>query len=338
MGRAAERGEDLDLIRQMLQSPDGKTRGEAASTLYRWAQREKKIRPEALSLFQSVIPSETDPRAAITSAQGINLIAGNEQARSAWLKLLADPNPRIAGGAASVLKDEELVPQLLQLLETQSDPVLITPIMYKLSQWKYSAAFEGIVRHLESNREMRPSAIEALRKLGDPRAIPHLFPMLDDKTDAWEEDNHGPTLRVCDLAESAIRQLDPTIPAPAQVMNLPKIALPAYGAGMSSNQVNSLRPTPIALFPIIAGLLEIPIIIAVVVFQFINIGAVSDAHKKTHWADAICLILPTIGVMGGLWIGLTLLPQRKIDRVLLIIGYLLCGIFVIMFSWEWIFG
>jgi len=215
--------------------------------------------------------------------------------------------------------------------------VLITPIMYKLSTWKCIAAFEGIVNHLESNRQMRPAAIEALRQLGDPRAIPHLFPMLDDKTDAWEEDNHGPTLRVCDLVDQAIRQLDPTIPAQPQVVNLPKIAIPAYGIGMPPNQVSPLRPTPIALFPIIAGLLEIPVIIGVVIWQLFHTGAVADTPNKTHWSNAICLIVPSIGVIGGLWIGLTLIPQRKIDRVLLILGYLLCGIFVVSFMWEWLF-
>jgi hypothetical protein len=47
----------------------------------------------------------------------------------------------------------------------------------------------------------------ALRELGDERAIPHLEPLLTDRTDAWREDNHGPTLRVCDVARDAIAAL-----------------------------------------------------------------------------------------------------------------------------------
>lgn len=38
-------------------------------------------------------------------------------------------------------------------------------------------------------------------------ALPYLQPLLDDKTDPWPVDNHGPMLRVCDLAKEAIEQL-----------------------------------------------------------------------------------------------------------------------------------
>ncbi len=54
---------------------------------------------------------------------------------------------------------------------------------------------------------LRAHTVEVLADLGDPRAIPQLAALRSDTTPAWEEDNHGPMLRVCDLADKAIKRL-----------------------------------------------------------------------------------------------------------------------------------
>ncbi len=51
---------------------------------------------------------------------------------------------------------------------------------------------------------MWPHVVEALVDFGDAGVIPRLEMLLNDKTHDWPEDNHGPMLRVCDLAKATI--------------------------------------------------------------------------------------------------------------------------------------
>jgi HEAT repeat protein len=69
-----------------------------------------------------------------------------------------------------------------------------------------SAVLPALVEYL-SDPSLRPHVVEALSDQRDSRAIPYLETLLSDKTPAWEIDNHGPMLHVCDLAKSAIERL-----------------------------------------------------------------------------------------------------------------------------------
>lgn len=68
------------------------------------------------------------------------------------------------------------------------------------------AALPALLNYLDDSA-LRPHVVEALAELGDPAAIASLETLLVDTTEAWPEDNHGPMLRVCDLAEAALARL-----------------------------------------------------------------------------------------------------------------------------------
>jgi len=69
-----------------------------------------------------------------------------------------------------------------------------------------AAAFPVILEHL-ALPEYRADAILALNLLGDERAIPYLEPFLHDTTELAQPDERGATLRVCNLAQDAIRNI-----------------------------------------------------------------------------------------------------------------------------------
>ena len=90
------------------------------------------------------------------------------------------------------------------------------------------AALPDLLRCL-ADPAMRPHAVEALADLGDARAVPALERLLDDTTDAWPEDIHGPMLRVCDLAAGAVRRLRAGV-TPGGPSNLAAAAARRQGA------------------------------------------------------------------------------------------------------------
>ena len=104
------------------------------------------------------------------------------------------------------LTDVFYIPLLLELLHQRPEVSICTAAMRTLGRMQDPVALPVIVERLASP-ELRPHAIQALADLGDIRAIPALEPFLDDTTQLWAEDNHGPMARVCDLTEAAILHL-----------------------------------------------------------------------------------------------------------------------------------
>lgn len=176
------------------------------AALYHRAQQTPAIHPEALELFRASVMAWPDYMTASYAARGIELIAGPAEGRKIWLALLNHPKAELAGAIAQSIKDVSYVPVLLELLERRPEWSIQLAAVRTLGRMKDRSAFEAIAKRL-ADRALRPHAVEALAELGDPRAIAHLEPLLRDRTEAWEIDNHGPMLRVCDLAQDAIAQL-----------------------------------------------------------------------------------------------------------------------------------
>jgi hypothetical protein len=196
----------LDQIRRDVLSATQGIRGYAMQSLLMQCRADSALHAAALPIFQAHVFTAPDYMTAANAARGIELIAGPDEGRKVWITLLNRGDAKFAAEIATATKDVFYVPALLRMLESRPDFAIQTAVMRTLGRMKDAQAFAPIAARL-ADRSLRPHAIEALSDLGDRRAIPHIEPLLKDKTDAWPEDNHGPMLRVCDLASSALSQL-----------------------------------------------------------------------------------------------------------------------------------
>ncbi|MEP6779856.1 MAG: HEAT repeat domain-containing protein [Gemmatimonadaceae bacterium] len=112
----------------------------------------------------------------------------------------------VAESAALLMTDVSYLPALVAQLEVRQSIKFRGNVIRTLGRMRDPRAFQIIVDALH-DVATRPSAIQALQELGDARAVPYLQAHLSDTTELWREDDHGPMLRVCNLAERAIRHL-----------------------------------------------------------------------------------------------------------------------------------
>src|SRR4051794_37008197 len=103
-------------IRQALQAPDHNVRAQAMADLLHRATAHPTIRPEALEIFRQCLRTEQEPSTAISAVRGLDLLAGPEEARAAWLALLNDPRPHMVARAALHIQDPSYAPLLLEML------------------------------------------------------------------------------------------------------------------------------------------------------------------------------------------------------------------------------
>jgi len=197
---------DLEQNKKDLKSDRAEVRTRAVAALLYQAKQDASIHSAALEIFRGLLASAADYWTLSNAARGIELIAGVEEGRRVWSMLLNHPVAKVVADVASTMKDPFYFPVLLEIFERRRETVVQIAVMHKLSRIKLHEAFSAIVARLAA-AELRPHAIVALEELGDARAIPFLEPYLKDKTDAWQEDNHGPMMRVCDLAKGAIARL-----------------------------------------------------------------------------------------------------------------------------------
>jgi HEAT repeat protein len=173
-----------------------------------WARNDPAVHPAALRIFRAALADVREPWTALSTARGLDLLAPPDEARRAWLALLAHPLDAVVSSVALSAPHRSYAPVLAGLLETRSDPDLRQSIVRALGRLGDPDALAALVRQLgDGDAQLRGHAIEALRELGDARAIAHLEPLLADTAPAWAEDYHGPMLRVCDLAKDAIASL-----------------------------------------------------------------------------------------------------------------------------------
>ena len=196
----------VNQIRQDLQSPHQEIRVRAMQTLLLAVQKDASLLSAAMPIFQQSIRTEQDPSTAIYAARGIKVLAGPDEARTAWLTLLTHPNPKMVAGAARAVDDPCLAPILMELADRRPELPIRISALRTLGRLKDPFTLPVLLKSLD-DPALRPHAAEALGDFGDPGVIPSLQRLLQDTTPAWEEDNHGPMLRVCDLASQAVARL-----------------------------------------------------------------------------------------------------------------------------------
>ncbi len=196
----------LEQIKHDLRSEQSEIRGAAMQRLHLWAKQDHGIHKAALPIFKATVEKEQDPWTATTAVRGIETIAGLAEGQKAWSTLLRHPRPEMVIRVALSLTDVFYIPLLLELLQQHPEVSIRTAAMRTLGRMQDPVALPVIVAHLASS-ELRPHAIQALSDLGDLRAIPPLEAFLDDTTELWAVDNHGPIVRVCDLTKAVILHL-----------------------------------------------------------------------------------------------------------------------------------
>jgi HEAT repeat protein len=183
-------------------------RGLAMQELAQLVGSNSTIREDAAQVFRAALEKPVDGWTTLSAARGMEQIVGPNKARAIWLELLRCGNPSIVADVALSLRDVAFAPALLDLLSAGAPTTEVkTAAMRALGRMHDPTALPAIAAQL-ARPPLRAHAIEALADLGDWRAVPHLRPYLTDTTDAWHEDNHGPMLRICDLAQSAIARLE----------------------------------------------------------------------------------------------------------------------------------
>jgi HEAT repeat protein len=196
-------------IESDLQSGDLDTRTLAMLGLVRLVEKDRWVRRRALGLFEAAVDEARDPCVMAPALRGIEIVAGAEAARGHRLRLLGDPRPVMVAAATLDLKDAAFAPVLIDLLRRHTDLPLRETLVRTLGRMRGASGVDlcAVLVECLGDAALRPHAVEALGDLGDVRAMPALERLLEDQTDAWAEDNHGPMLRVCDLAEAALRRL-----------------------------------------------------------------------------------------------------------------------------------
>ena len=197
----------LDEIREQLRSPKQTDRVRAMQSLRERAKKDARLAAIALPIFQCAIEAEPDRYTAIYAARGIESAAGPAAGRAAWLALLdRDDADTVATVASAVGADATFAPVLIALLNRRPEMTIRHAVIRALGRMRVPETLPIILDGI-GVPELRPDVVQALEDFGDPRAIPYLETLLGDTTDAWEADNHGPTLTVSNVATTAIARL-----------------------------------------------------------------------------------------------------------------------------------
>jgi hypothetical protein len=322
----------LDQIRQSVASADAEARGRAMQDLLNLARKNKDVHQEALGIFMGALMNEQAPWAAISAARGVAFIAGEKEGRRAWRTLLDHPNVEMVAAVAAVV-DASHGMHLLQVLDGRAETAVQIPVVRALGRLKVVEAFDPIVKRL-ADRDVRPHAIEALADLGDARAVDHLKKHLTDKTEAWPDDNHGPMLRIRDLAKTAIERLTgaPSASPPARVMKAP----PKPSAGPTKLEPKPSATNTLAYLPMVGALVMLPWFAAVFFTVLFTTGTFQPSDAETRKLDLVAMVPAALGILGGVLALTRGGPKTTAEKVCFVLGLLLCGLFVFSFGSEFL--
>jgi HEAT repeat protein len=196
----------LEELKRDIASEKQNVRAPAMNRLLSLVQKDAGTHAEALKVFQSELKTERDPWTVNWAISGIEKISGADEATRIRLSFLNHPRPELVTNVVGLMKDPSCVQPLIELLTQRSEPNVRVTAIRVLGRIGGDSVLPALVTYL-SDPTLRPHVVEALSELRDPRAIPYLQPLLNDKTPAWEVDNHGPMLHVSDLATEALAKL-----------------------------------------------------------------------------------------------------------------------------------
>jgi HEAT repeat protein len=196
----------LSVIEKGLASEKDMTRCHAMQSLLALVKEDKGIGAEALPMIRRALERARDPWVTTMALEGLELIAGKQEARRARDLLLFGGKGNIAKAVVLAMRDPGEYSVLIDLLSRSTDEKVCISAIRMLGRFRNPAGLPVLVGLLGKSN-FCPHVVEALGELGDARAIPFLVRHLEDETDAWPVDNHGPMLHVSDLVEEAIRRL-----------------------------------------------------------------------------------------------------------------------------------
>ncbi len=95
-------------------------------------------------------------------------------------------------------KDEEATDVLTKMLKNPRDYRMITSAGHILARLKHRPSFPHLVRYLKRDHRLMPilDMADALAKLGDPRAVPHLIEVLDPEASPPSSESASDTGRI----------------------------------------------------------------------------------------------------------------------------------------------
>jgi hypothetical protein len=232
--------------------------------------------------------------------------------------LLATSEPSVVSSAA-LLADASYAPVLLDLLARRREPELRTSLVRALGRMRDPGALEAIAACLrDPSPAMRGHAVEALAELNDARAIPQLASLRSDGAAAWREDDHGPIVRVCDLAGAALEHLQRPSASPSPP------AVPTSRATTSW----------LAYLPLGAVLFELPWLGAIVIAVLFTKGHFDIDARETQILDLVALLPPVVGMVAGAAAIARGAAKGLAARVCLVAGFIVCGLVAFSFGWE----
>jgi hypothetical protein len=296
-------------------SPDLRTkkRTQAMQDLLTQLQRDPRTADIALPIFRLAVTDETDPWTASSAAKGIGLILGPGAGREARRVLLRRPQSEVVAHAALDVTEPELVPELLNLLNRNSDERVKGAVIATLGRLRAKEALPALIHLLKCEPRWRQEVVEALGALGDPRAIEHLEVFERDTTVLGRPDERGVPLTLAHVVGEAIRHLRYRLPDEAETK-------PFVPSTNRTQRVSVLPRTPSAFpnkSPVLRRLLkfvavtsvitEIPWVIMVVLSQWGKRGptgqgaAIAQHHLMRVWmfapvllGFAICALLVSV--------------------------------------------
>jgi HEAT repeat protein len=199
---------DLDQVEVDVRSPHQPTRYAALHRMTTWIRLNPACHPEALRIFRQVLSNPLDGGTANAALYGLDELGCKSEAQGFRLQLLVSSKPDVVRTALLGFRNPKHAPMLLDLLARQTDTDVRISVVRTLGRMQPASklVLPALVRLLPDS-DLRPHITEALGDLADPDAIPHLENLLEDSSEAWEIDNHGPMLRVSDLAAESIRRI-----------------------------------------------------------------------------------------------------------------------------------
>jgi hypothetical protein len=300
----------------------------AVSDLLQWCRHEPRIHTAALPLFQEAAGLTRFPYVANHAVGGIELISGSEPARQYRQAFLHDSDPVLVRATVLMTRDPSEVPALIGVLDQNQDPAVKESAVRLIGRLGTPAAFDVLIGALAAPW-LRPHAVEALGDLRDVRAIPNLEALESDTTPAWPVDNHGPMLRVCDLAAEALRKIRSQPQVAATQPPLPQSVRGASAAatvGLAKHRfLGSKRLW--SYVPVAALVFEIPWFVICILGLLFLMGDCSPQGVSPHQERVVSIFVSVplvLGALGGLYALVFHRSPHTVDRVFLIIGMIVC--------------
>lgn len=196
-------------ITRLIESSDEMQRAQGYTKLWDLCRKETAVRPRAAVLFRAGLARETAPWPRSTCLRGIETIEGIDATAPLWLAEFTGDDDARSRQVAYFMTHPRYFPALEERLWRSGNESLRYAILHAFGQSKDRAALPVLVKAM-ADVALRPAAIEALGCLGFTEAIPAIEAYLEDHTHCWQEDNHGPMLRVSDIASRNIGKLQMT--------------------------------------------------------------------------------------------------------------------------------